>query len=625
MKNRIDTLHWLGTLIFFNTIILCCCGIPAILTDPVPQVFATHGFYALCYVAQNFLFSCLVGIVLLPVFLLFRSVAIKIIFSIFFIALSQNICFVNAKVFGFWHLYINKTLLHLFFIGGSKVFEVHTTLYVWITFMLLAFLLVSACIVFLSRKYQHFFRMQRWLSLLIFIYIVAQSLFIFFCTQNNMKLLQYTVKIPYFYDLSIANLLEKMGVSIFPKNSLTTKLRMILSEDKKLQYPLHPLNYHSSKHPLNVLLIVVDTLRYDMINPVNMPAVFRFSQHAYQFLDNQSGGDCTRPGIFSLFYSIPATYWDSVKNQHQGAILIRAFQENHYQMGLYASAPLSSPPFDHTVFSTVQNLKLLTSGKTAIERDAKITVEMQHFLDRSAKNHKPFFGFMFYDAPHAYNSLTLHMPFHPMGYLNYFDIHNDTPVTPIFNLYKNSVYADDQFIKKILLTLQQNNLNKNTVVIITADHGQEYNEYHNDYWEHTSGFSKYQMRTPMIIAWPGLKPKLIHDQTTHFDLAPTLLKRVLGVTNPSSDYSVGDDLFSKKQLHSFLAANYSYFALVSHDHAIIFYDSGLYRETNLEMKPFPDAKILPSDFSTAIDEMTRFYSESQVSPQSPERQRVENQ
>ena len=608
MKNRIDTLQWLGTLIFFNAIILCCCGIPAVLTDPIPQTFSCNIFYMFCYIAQNFLFSFFVLIALLPIFLLSRSFVIKIIFSILFVALSQIICFVNAKVFGFWHLYINSTLLHLFIIGGSKVFEVHSTLYIWIALMVLAFFLVSTFIVFFSLKYQRLFRIQRWLSALFFVYIIAQMSFVIFCMQSNMKFLQYTVKIPYFYSLSITNILEKMDISIFLKNSLATQLRTIIYENKKLQYPLHPLNYHLPKHPLNVLLIVVDSLRYDMINSVNMPIVFHFSQRANQFLNNQSGGNCTRPGIFSLFYSIPASYWDSVENQHAGSILIRAFQKNHYQMGLYASAPLISPPFDKTVFATVKNLKLITSGKTAIDRDVKITTEMRHFLNQEAKNHKPFFGFMFYDAPHAYNSLTLHRPFYPVGYLNYFNIHNDTPVTPIFNLYKNSVYADDQLIKKVLLTLQKSNLSKNTVVIITSDHGQEYNEYHNDYWEHASGFSKYQIRTPMIIAWPGLKTKIVHDQTTHFDLAPTLLKRVLGVTNPPSDYSVGDDLFSKKQLHSFLAANYSYYALISHDRAIIFYTSGLYRETNLEMKPFPNAKLLPSDFSLAISEMTQFYS-----------------
>ncbi|MCX7120914.1 MAG: sulfatase-like hydrolase/transferase [Gammaproteobacteria bacterium] len=608
MKSRIDRIGWLSALVFFNTVVLCCCSIPAILTDPSPHAFLTGTFYVLCNIAQNFLFSAAVGVILLPVFLFIRSLIVKAALGLFFVALAQIICFMNAKVFGFWHLYINKTLLHLYLIGGTKVFEVHDTLYLWISLMTITFLFVSGLTVFFTYKIRHCFNGKCWLGVLLLIYVLAQSFFIFFCTQSNMRFLQYTIKIPYFYSLSISNAAEQIGLAIFPEKTLPKKLQSILAGNKKLQYPLHPLHYHLPKKNLNVLLIVVDTLRYDMVNPINMPAVSAFSKTANLFLDNQSGGDCTRPGIFSLFYSIPATYWNSVRSERQGSILIQAFQANHYQLGLYASAPLISPPFDQTVFATVKNLKLSTSGKTAIDRDKKMTEEMQAFLNHAAKNQKPFFGFLFYDAPHAYNSLSLKTPFYPTGYLNYFDIHNNTPVTPIYNLYKNSVHADDHLIKKILTTLKQDKLDKNTIIIITSDHGQEYNEYHNDYWEHASGFSKYQMRTPMIIAWPGIKPTTVRYQTTHYDLAPTLLRRVLGVSNPESDYSVGDDFFSKKQQGPFLASNYGYFALLTQNQAIIFYDSGLYRKTTLTMKSLPDAKITPADFSSAIEEMTRYYS-----------------
>jgi membrane-anchored protein YejM (alkaline phosphatase superfamily) len=393
------------------------------------------------------------------------------------------------------------------------------------------------------------------------------------------------MKVPYFYDLSIARSLEAMSLAHFPKNSLSPKLQTILTDNMKLDYPLHPLQYHLPKHPLNVLLIVIDTLRYDMINPTNMPNVYQFAQHADQFLNNMSGGDCTKPGIFSLFYGIPATYWNAAIEHHQGSILIRAFQANHYQLGLYASAPLTSPQFDQTVFTTVKNLQITTPGATSLDRDAKITDEMQHFLNSAAKNHKPFFGFMFYDAPHAYNAVNLSHPFHPIGSLNYFSINNKTPITPIYNLYKNAVFADDQLVKKIFQTLKADHLSQNTVVIVTADHGQEFNDDHNNYWEHASGFSKYQMRTPMIIAWPHRAPNTFHNQTMHFDLAPTLLKRVLGVSNPSSDYSIGDDFFSKKQMPIVIAGNYSYFALITKNNIMQFQKSGLYQFTDLQMKP----------------------------------------
>lgn len=608
MKDVMQNNRWLFALILINTLILCLCGLPAALTDPIPQSFVSVGFYSIAYLSQNFLFSCVLGLMLWPIFRFIASDRIKIILAIVPELLVLLLCFMNSKVFSFWRVHINGALLHMYFSkgGGSQVFEVSGAMYTWISMSVVIFFIISIVAIVVSRTTHRFFRLKRWLGSLIVIYIVVQSSFIVMNTQNTMRTLQYSMKIPYFYDLSWVRAAQWMHVAIYPKDSLASKLKTNLSDTRQLNYPLHPLEYHVPKHPLNVLLIVVDTLRYDMINPVNMPHVFHFAAHANQFLDNVSGGDCTRPGIFSLFYGIPATYWDGAID-HKGSIVIRAFQANHYRLGLFASAPLLSPPFAQTVFLTVKNLQTITPGKTPMERDTKITQQMRHFLNHAATNHKPFFGFMFYDAPHAYNAIPAHHPFSPIGFLNYFDVNNQTPVTPIFNLYKNAVFADDQLIQTIFETLKKDHLSKNTVVIITADHGQEFNEYHNDYWEHASGFSKYQMRTPLIIAWPNRPSKIYHDQTTHFDLAPTLLKRVLGVTNPTLDYSIGDDFFSKKQPPFVIAGNYAYYALITKKTIMQFHDSGFYRFADLTMKPLPDETITPSEAKQLLHEMSMYY------------------
>lgn len=610
MKNNSASVRWLLTLTWINTVILCITGYPTVFTDPIPRTFLSVSFYSVAYIAQNFLFACLLSVILLPIFLWVRSDRLKIILSVIPVFILQLVCFMNAKVFSFWRLHINGSLLRMYFSkgGGSQVFEVNISMYIWIFCAILVFLVLSIVTIFVSRSLRHYFNLKRWLGLSLVIYVIAQSAFIILGVQNNIRVLEYTMKIPYFYDLSWARGLQKMHVTIFPKDSTAAKLHAILSVNKPLDYPLHPLQYHPPQHPLNVLLIVIDTLRYDMVNPINMPNVTRFAQHANQFQDNMSGGDCTRPGIFSLFYGIPANYWESAISHHHGSILIRAFQANHYQLGLFASAPLLSPPFDQTVFVTVKNLQTITPGATPMLRDVKITHQMQHFLNHAAVNHKPFFAFMFYDAPHAYNEIAARRPFHPVGFLNYFNVSNSTPRIPIFNLYKNAVLADDHLVQEILTTVKKDHLSKNTVVIITADHGQEFNDDHNNYWEHASGFSKYQMHTPMIIAWPNRAPKIFRDETSHFDLVPTLLKRVLGVSNPTSDYSVGTDFFSKKQANFVIAGNYAYLALITQHRIMQFHESGLYRFTDFKMHPLSAAKTTPLDLSRLEREMTAFRS-----------------
>ena len=608
MENNVSRCTWLPTLILTNALVFSLCDIPAILTDPIPHTFWANFFYYASLITQNFLYSCLLALIILPIFLWIKNDKTKLALAWLPVSVALVTNYMNAKIFAFWRVYVNSDILSLYFSpgGGSQVFEVNNDMYLWISVVVLIALISGFLILLLSRYLHSFFRPKRWLCFFTGCYLVLQGVFIYLCMTNNMTVIQYTLKIPYFYDLSLANFFEKMGLSIFPKNSLTRELQMILRNTQKMHYPLQPLQFHPPKKPLNVLLIVVDTLRYDMINPINMPNVYAFSKHASQFLDNLSGGDCTQPGIFSLFYGIPATYWQPAFVHRQPSIIMQAFQKAHYQFGLFASAPLSSPPFEKTVFADIKNLRIKTPGDSPIQREIKITDEMQNFLKKEAKTQHPFFGFVFYDGPHAYNALPLYKPFHPTRSLNYFYIHRDTQRTPIFNLYKNAVFFDDGLIAKLFATLKKNNLYRNTVVIVTADHGQEFDDDHNDYWEHASGFSKYQVRTPMIIAWPDRKPALYHYQTTHFDLAPTLLKNVLGVTNPESDYSVGDDLFSKKQPRAVIVGNYVYYALILDGKIMQFHNSGLYQFTNLTMTPIPEAKVTALQRKKLLQEMTGF-------------------
>ena len=601
MNRLLSNRRWLLSLIICNTAIFCATALPVF-------SFQNGFFYCLFYGSQNFLFACLLSLVIWPALRFIRFDLFKFICLGFIEAVALIYTFMNAKIYAFWHVFINNGLLHLYFSrgGGSQVFEISIAMYVWITIAIALCALVSVFVVFLAKYLKDKISPHKCLYFLIVCYVIAQGSFIFFARQDNLSILQNTIAIPYFYQTSWVNALEAMGIAIFPKSSLTYQLQKSLEIQKNLDYPSHPLHYHVPAHPLNVLLIVVDTLRYDMVNPTDMPNVFRFSKNTNQFLDNISGGNCTRPGLFSLFYGIPATNWSTALQDEQASVLVQAFQDNHYVMKLLGSASLLSPPFNRTVFAGVPNLQLMTKGANAAERDETVTTEMQHFLQKQAKSDRPFFGFIFYDAPHAYNAIELKTPFSPAKALNYFSANNDESRRPIFNLYKNAVFYDDQLIQKILTTLEKNNLMKNTVVIFTSDHGQEFNEYHNNYWEHASGFSKYQIRTPLLIAWPDMAPKKYDYQTTHFDLAPTLLKRVLGVSNPVTDYSAGDDFFSKKQRDFAIVGNYAYYAVVANHQVMEFHDSGLYQFYDSHMAPLPYEKADPALMDKVLQQIKQY-------------------
>ena len=475
MSDRVASLRWWLQLIILFTVVISIGSLPAVLTDPTPVQFLPALYFYAAYFTQNFLMSFLFGLLLLPFFLYVKSDRLKIIgmilpvtaFLLFFIA--------SAKVFSFWRFYVNGVIFDLFFDKGGRtnVFQISQEMYVVIALAVVVCLLFSAILLVLARKTAKKKIIKPFFAWFTVLYVIVQAITLGFINRQDVHYLQYLVKSPYFETLSWANILDHVGVPVFPKNSLSTELRQVLSQHEKIHYPLHQLNYQPPKKPLNVLFIVVDSLRYDMVNSVDMPNVYQFAQSADQFVNHISGGDCTRAGIFTLFYGIPASYWDSVYLHHQGAITIRAFQDNGYQMAIYGSAGLMSPPFDRTVFVSIKNLQRLVPGKTPWARDKAMTKEMQNFLDQHKNSSKPFFGFMFYDAPHAYNALDFKHPFSPAKPMNYLTVNNDTNPLPIYRMYQNAVFASDNLISHVLNTLKKDGLMQNTVVIITSDHGQK--------------------------------------------------------------------------------------------------------------------------------------------------------
>ena len=380
--------------------------------------------------------------------------------------------------------------------------------------------------------------------------------------------------------------------------------------DKKLKYPLHPLSFKTPKKRYNIVIIGIDTWRFDMMNKAVTPNIATFAKNAWTFTDNYSGGNSTRPGIFSLFYSIPSNYWTAMLDQHRSPVFIKQLIKDHYQTGIFSSASLEYPAFDATVFRDVKDLQLDTPGDSPADRDRNITNEFNRFIQTRNKN-KPFFSFLFYDAVHGYceTGTRFKKPFQPeISECNRIVLSNDTNPLPYMNRYRNALLFDDGLIGKVLNTLKWEGLLKNTIVIITADHGEEFNDEHLDYWGHSSAFDPYQVRTPLIIYWPGTQPKRITHRTSHYDIVPTLMEKVLGCTSPISDYSVGNLLLSKNYKPYLIVGSYVNYAILQKHRSTLIYPGGDYDITYPNGHDMPHAKLDSKLLQQVYKDLNRYFN-----------------
>jgi arylsulfatase A-like enzyme len=92
--------------------------------------------------------------------------------------------------------------------------------------------------------------------------------------------------------------------------------------------------------------------------------------------------------------------------------------------------------------------------------------------------------------------------------------------------YDGGIYETDKYVGKLIAVLKKLNLSKNTIILLTSDHGEEFGEHRSEkIGEHGHSLYDELIRVPLIIVAPDIFPegKRIKSQVRHIDLMPTLL------------------------------------------------------------------------------------------------------
>jgi membrane-anchored protein YejM (alkaline phosphatase superfamily) len=369
-----------------------------------------------------------------------------------------------------------------------------------------------------------------------------------------------------------------------------------------LNYPLAPQRCEPKKPLLNVLLVVIDAMRDDALTPAIAPKLAAFLPGAIRFDRHYSGGNSSRPGMFSLFYGLPATYFDAFADIARPPVLMDLFRQYDYELGLFASSPVyrAAVGLDRTALARVPNLRLETGARYpgSSGRDRTMTEEWLHWLDRRDPSH-PFFGFLYYNAAVAIEPPENYPLPVPVG-------RGASAQVRLHARYLSAVHYVDALVGQVLDDLERRKLLERTVVIVTSDHGMEFDENGLGFTGHGTAFSELQMHTPLVVRWPGRSPGRVVRRTSHNDLAPTLVTELFGCTNPPSDYASGQSLFSETQWEWLIAADYSDFALLEPDRVTVVLPAGYeIRDRNYRLLPNPT--LARDGLRAALREMSRFY------------------
>ena len=469
-------------------------------------------------------------------------------------SITTLLLYANAKIFSLYGMFFNGFILNLVMTpGGIESLGGSTASDIGYAIIAVGFLLLQTFLLWVAHRVgQHKIASKLSFKRLPVISVIATVLIhmgfaLDNYTTNQLNMVAETV--PFYQTVSARSFFKALGFT----THRDTKLKVA----GKLNYPLNPLQITPPAKPYNIIWLTSESLRADMLDEKIMPNSWEFSKNAARYTRNYSTGNGTRMGVFGMFMGLPGNYWFSFLETRRGAALIDVLHKQNYQMSMYTSAKFSYPEFDKTIFAQVptEQLHETDTPQSGWESDRDNVTKLLEFIDKRDQT-KPFFTFMFFESPHARYYFppesVIAKPYRDD--LNYATLSKEqlrADIVPIKNRYLNSVHHLDMQFGRIFEYMKTHQLLDNTIVILIGDHGEEFMEH--GFWGHNSTFVDQQVKTPLVIYTPQMKPLVSDQMTSHMDIIPTIMP-LLGVTNPSSDYATGYNLLAgEKRSYTYIS------------------------------------------------------------------------
>lgn len=303
--------------------------------------------------------------------------------------------------------------------------------------------------------------------------------------------------------------------------------------------------------PPNVVVVVVDTLRADHLGSYGngrglTPFLDQLATRGVRFERAYATSSWTMPSVASLFtarYPVQHGVHTMQSKLADGettlaeALSARGWAAAGFSANLLVGAPHGfGQGFDpYTAFAVEEGAAKVRGGT--------LRSRSESWLDQRRPGAPPvllYYQFMEphapYEPPEPWRSRFVRP--HAAGeveeaarVMEAHKIWNRPPeqIALLASLYDGEVAAADEELRLLFADLERRGVLDNAVVVITADHGEEFG----DHGGLSHGFTLFeeQVRVPLLILAPGLAPAVIAQPVSLIDVAPTVLA-LAGVAVP---------------------------------------------------------------------------------------------
>ncbi|TGL51738.1 DUF229 domain-containing protein [Leptospira kemamanensis] len=303
-------------------------------------------------------------------------------------------------------------------------------------------------------------------------------------------------------------------------------------------------NQIPSQRKPNVIWIVIDSLRGDIIGQYNVtPNLDLFAKEGIQFESHLVNAAWTRPSTLVFFTgkyasANPVNFWDYPTTKSEVDAFYRSEKKplpKVLKESLYQTVMVGNNPFltDKYGLGVDVGFDSLYDFSNYSEDTKKITKKTLEVLEEISSKKSPFFLFLNYNDPHK--------PYTPPpGFTSRIKT-NEILDERKFNYLGEVAFVDEE-LGKVFAELKTKNLWDNSLILITADHGEVMHASHaispftgtNTYYGHGQDLFLENIHVPLLVKLPlSQKQKTVNSMTRSIDLYPTVLDYV-GLPIPKS-------------------------------------------------------------------------------------------
>ena len=316
----------------------------------------------------------------------------------------------------------------------------------------------------------------------------------------------------------------------------------------------------------NVVILLIDNVRADHLHcygyprPIS-PDIDAFSREGVLFSRAYAAAPWTLPSVVSLLTALypseHGTHDHRFRLSGEVPTLLGAMKEHNYQVGVFSNSPWISlrygiggeaDYFDRPYLSIHHALYFLNKyspfrldnrfGGRFLLSDRGLTARFLDWSESVIGREGKFFAYLHlmgphvpYAAPAGYRKelgLESVPRLNPPGYGGLFSFVEQPALSAreleeLTGNYDAALLYGQEVVGQLVRGLEELGIRQDTLVILTADHGEEF--YEHGGWYHGDSLFEEMIRVPLIMAWPGHFPEglRIDEPVSQVDIMPMVL------------------------------------------------------------------------------------------------------